>query len=157
MYSALNVDAYVPVAPENVTNVPTVSPVVDAISVSQVQYSQLNTIDDSTDIEGRVFPTRLEKKTMDLGNPDAIKIIKKVTPRITGTAGTIVYIRIGTQMLSDDDVSWGTEQQYTIGTDREVYFTQKGRFISIRMRTQNIGDSWKCHGFYIDAAETGRY
>ena len=35
-YSALNVEAYVPVAPENVTYVPTVRLVVDAVTVTVV-------------------------------------------------------------------------------------------------------------------------
>jgi len=131
------------------------NPTIDTLSSAVT--SAINIIGDTFDIDGVAMPSKLEKLTMDLGDPDAIKIIKSVTPRITGSVGTVVYIRIGTQMLSDDNVTWGSEQAYTIGTDREVYFTQKGRFLSIRMRTQAVGDNWKCHGFFFSTAVSGKY
>ena len=131
------------------------NPTVDALA--GIVTLAINTIGDTYDIDGVAFPSKLEKKSMDFEYPDKIKMVKSVTPRITGIAGTQVYIRIGTQMNADDSITWGTEQVYTIGTDREVFFTQKGRFISIRLRTQEVGDYWKCHGLYIKAALTSAY
>jgi frataxin-like iron-binding protein CyaY len=131
------------------------NPTVDTLASAVA--SAINIIGDTYDIDGVAMPSRLEKATMDLGDPDQVKIVKSITPRITATAGTKIYIRVGTQMAPDDDISWGNEQLYTVGTDREAFFTQKGRFISVRMRTQDIGASWKCHGFYIKAAQSGRY
>ena len=131
------------------------NPTVDTLS-SAVTLA-INIIGDTFDIDGAAMTSKLEKVTMDLGEPDFIKVVKSVTPRITATSGTKVYIRIGTQMKPDDNITWGTEQLYTVGTDRESYFTQKGRFISIRMRTQDIGANWTCHGFYIKAAMSGKY
>jgi frataxin-like iron-binding protein CyaY len=131
------------------------NPTVDTLASAVT--SAINIIGDTYDIDGVAMPSRLEKATMDLGDPDQIKIVKSITPRITASAGTKVYIRVGTQMAPDDDISWGNEQLYTVGTDREAFFTQKGRFISVRMRTQDTGANWKCHGFYIKAAQSGRY
>ena len=131
------------------------NPTVDTLS-SAVTLA-INVIGDTYDIDGAAMTSKLEKVTMDLGDTDLIKIVKSVTPRITANAGAKVYIRIGTQMNPDDNISWGTEQLYTVGTDREAYFTQKGRFISIRMRTQDIGANWQCHGFYIKAASSGKH
>ena len=131
------------------------NPTVDALSSAVT--SAINIIGDTFDIDGAAMPSKLEKLTMDLGNPDAIKIITSLTPRITGTTGTKVYIRIGVQLLADDVVSWSGEQVYTIGNDREVHFHEKGRFISVRMRTQDIGANWTCHGFYMKVAESGKY
>ena len=119
--------------------------------------SAINIIGDSYDIDGVAMTSKLEKVTMDLGDPDTVKMVKSVTPRITAAAGTKVYIRVGTQFNPDDSISWGNEVLYTVGTDREAHFTQKGRFISIRMRTQDIGSNWKCHGFFIKAAQSGRH
>ena len=130
---------------------PTVDTLASAVTLA------LNIIGDTYDIDGVAMTSKLEKVTMDLGTPDMIKIVKSVTPRITASAGTKIYIRIGTQLNPDDDITWGSEQLYTVGTDREAFFTQKGRFISIRMRTQDIGANWKCHGFYIKAANSGRH
>ena len=131
------------------------NPTVD--SLASAVTSAINKIGETYDLDGAAMVSKLEKTTMDLGNPDKVKIIKSVTPRITGTAGTKVYIRLGTQMNPDDTVTWSGEQTYTIGTDREAFFIVKGRFISIRMRTQDVGANWKCHGFYLKGAESGGY
>lgn len=130
---------------------PTVDTLASAVTTA------INIIGDSYDVDGVAMTSKLEKVTMDLGDPDTVKMVKSVTPRITATAGTKIYISIGTQFNPDDTVSWGSEVLYTVGTDREAHFTQKGRFISIRMRTQDTGVNWKCHGFYIKAANSGRH
>ncbi len=130
---------------------PTVDTLVSAVTTA------INIIGDTFDIDGAAMTSKLEKVTMDLGDPDKIKIVKSVTPRITADAGTKIYIRIGTQLTPDEAISWGTEQLYTVGTDRESFFSQKGRYISVRFRTQDIGANWAIHGFYIKAAESGRH
>jgi hypothetical protein len=130
---------------------PTVDTLASAVTLA------INIIGDTFDIVGVAMPSRLEKATMDMGDPDRIKMVKSVTPRITATAGTKVYIRIGTQFNPDDTIVWGSEVLYTVGTDREAHFTEQGRFISIRMRTQDIGANWKCHGFYIKTKPVGKY
>ena len=99
----------------------------------------------------------LEKATMDLGDPDAIKFIESVVPRITASNGTVVHIRVGVQFSPDDSISWSGEQTYIVGTDREAHFHEKGRFISVRFRTDGTGVNWKLHGFYIKGKPSGRY
>lgn len=140
---------------EGVWNPVSSNPTIDTLA-SAVETA-INIVGDSFDIVGQAMPSMLEKATMDLGEPDQIKIVKSVTPRITGKEGTQVYIRIGTQFSPDDAITWSGEELYTIGTDREVFFTEKGRFISIRMRTEDLGTNWTCHGFYIKAAVSGKY
>ncbi len=117
----------------------------------------VHVIDNDEDIDGAPFSSRLEKATMDLGDPDVFKYIDAVVPRITAANGTIIHIRVGTQDLPDDSISWSGEQTYTVGTDREAHFHEKGRFISVRMRTDGTGVNWKCHGFYLKGKPSGRY
>ena len=131
------------------------NPTVDALASAATLA--INTLGETNDFDGSVMTSSLEKLSMDLGDPDHIKMVKSVTPRITANAGTNIYIRIGTQDSPDDTVSWGSEVLYTVGTDREAHFTQKGRFISIRMRTQDANTFWKCHGFYFKAALSGKH
>ncbi len=98
----------------------------------------------------------LEKLTMDLGT-DEIKIVKSVSPRITAETGTNIYINVGYQFNPDDDITWATEQLYIVGVDRKTDFTVKGRYISVRFRTQDAATNWKLHNFHIDAAVSGSY
>ena len=130
---------------------PTIDSLASAVTLA------INIIGDTFDIDGSPMTSKLEKTMIDLGDPDHVKIIKSVTPRITANVGTKVYIRLGYQMEPDDNVTWTDEVLYTVGTDREAHFTMTGRFISIRMRTQDAGDNWKCHGFYFKAKRSGKY
>jgi len=117
----------------------------------------INQLDQTNDFDGAAMASSLEKLSMDFGDPENIKMIKSVRPRITADAGTKIYIRLGTQDHPDDQINWGNEVVYMVGTDREAYFTTKGRFISIRMRTQDTGVHWKCHGFAFDKIHCGKY
>ncbi len=117
----------------------------------------IHSIDETNDIDGAAFPSRLEKATMDLGDPDSIKLVHAVVPRITANNGTIIHMRVGTQLNPDDSISWSPEQTYTVGTDREAHFSVKGRYISVRMRTDASGVAWKCHGFFLKVKNSGSH
>lgn len=134
---------------------PSSNPTFDALAIAKTL--SIDAVDDTQDFNTTVMLSRLEKATMDLGDPDHVKMIKSVTPRVTAEAGTVIYIRVGTQMAPDDPITWSTERAYTVGTDRETHFSVKGRFISVRMRTQDMNTSWKCHGFYIKAKRAGKH
>jgi len=136
-------------------NAPSANPTAD--SLHSIATLAINTIDDTYDFEGSPMVTRLEKRSMDLGEPEKVKYIDSVIPRITGTAGMTVYIRIGTQLNPDDTITWQTEQAYVVGTDREVHPDVKGRYISIRFRTEGTGENWKLHGFTIKGKPAGDY
>jgi len=46
---------------------------------------------------------------------------------------------------------------YTVGADREAHVSAKGRYISVRMRTQDTNTSWKCHGFFFKGKVSGKH
>jgi len=118
---------------------------------------KLGILDQGNNVFDVAMNTTLEKTSMDFGDPDSIKIIKTIRPRITANAGTSIYIRVGVQFNADDPIQWNTERLYTVGTDREAYFTCKGRYISVRFRTQDIDETWALHGFTIETALSGNY
>jgi len=140
--------AQIPYAP--ISDNPTTDTLVSATS------GQLGILDDTFDSFGIPMVSSLEKRTMDLGS-DSVKIVKSISPRITAATGTIVYIRVGYQFHPDDEIIWSTEQQYIVGVDRKSDFTVKGRYISVRFRTQDLATNWKLHSFFIDAAQSGQY
>ena len=136
-------------------DLPAANPTADSLHNSTTLA--IHVIDQTNDIDGSPFSSRLEKATMDLGDPDSIKMVESVVPRITADSGVKIFIRIGTQYRPDDSINWSPEQTYTVGTDREAHFHEKGRFISVRFRTDGKGVNWKLHGFYIKAKESGKY
>jgi hypothetical protein len=132
-----------------------VNPTADTLM--QAATLSLNVIGETYDFDGLPMATLLEKTSMDLGDPESVKIINSVVPRITADAGTIIFIRIGTQLLPDESINWSSERQFVVGTDKEAHFHEKGRYVSVRMRTEGLGTKFVCHGFYIEAKESGKY
>jgi hypothetical protein len=118
--------------------------------------SKLGIIDQSFDNYGVAMVSTLEKLSMDFGTM-AVKIVKSITPKIEATAGTVINIRVGTQDRADDVIRYSPEVQFVVGTDREAHFLSKGRFISVRFRTDGLGSDWVMHGFSVELAEAGRY
>ena len=117
---------------------------------------RLGVLDESFDFISSPMTTQLEKVTMELGTNN-VKIVNSVTPRITASAGAIVYIRIGVQFNPDDEITWATERPFKVGIDREAHFHEKGRYISVRFRTHDSAISWKLHSFDIEIAKGGKY
>jgi len=143
-YAYADAQAQVPYAPQ--ASNPTTDSLVSASTL------KLGIVDDSFDVYGVAMTSTLEKNSMTLGDEDRIKIIKSVTPQITAPVGTKVFIRLGTQMFPDDQITYSPEQEYVVGMQREAFFTVKGRYISIRFRTQDPSLTWALHGFFFLAA-----
>jgi len=65
-----------------------------------------------------------------MGDPERIKTVTRVIPKLTGTSGTVVSVRVGTQMTPSDDITWATTQTYTIGTSKQIDALVTGKLIS---------------------------
>jgi len=116
---------------------------------------RLGIIDEGYDSYDVPMVSTLEKHSMDLDS-DAVKLVDSIIPQITAEAGTVVYIRVGSQMLPDEHITWHDEQEYTVGTSRETFHLVKGRYISVRFRTSGLGVNWKLHSFRIRIKQAGK-
>lgn len=132
-----------------ISNNPTTDTLVSASTM------KLGIIDDGYDSYNVPMPSSLEKHSMGLDS-DRIKMVDSIIPRITADVGTQLWIRIGTQMLPDDTITWHPEQEYIVGTDRDTHHLAKGRYISVRFRTDSAGLNWKLHGFRMKTKECGK-
>lgn len=131
------------------------NPTVDTLATANTLA--IHAVDETFDFDGSPMSSKLEKASMDLGDPDSVKVVDSIAPRITATNGTIIKISIGTQLTPDESIDWSPEATYTVGTDRQAHFSVKGRFISVRMRTDGTNVNWKCHGFYLKVKPSGRH
>ena len=117
----------------------------------------IHNMDETFDNLGTAIPTKLEKLSMDFGDHETIKFVSKIVPRITANTGVKVFIRVGTQQFADDVVFWHEEQTFCVGVDCEVSTLAKGRYISVRLRTQEVNVPWQFHGLSFDIKESGRF
>lgn len=128
-----------------VSSLPGNSAVVNSFSVKALSTG-LFIIDETNDFDSQAMSSSLEKQSMDLGDMHRVKLVNKVVPQITAPNGTKVYIRLGVQMRPDESISWLQEVLFTVGEDDHVSVIGKGRYISIKLRTEDLNTSWKCHG-----------
>lgn len=71
--------------------------------------------------------------TKDVG---AIKVPKAIFPKVYGTDGDVLSVRVGTAASPDGTVTWSNTYSFTIGTDYKVDLVGarlRGRFIHLRV------------------------
>lgn len=83
-----------------------------------------------------------------------IKHLKAVYPRITGTAGTVVYVYLHTQSIADGTVTNYGPKEFTIGTTRKINTRVKGRLIGITFA--GYDNNWQLTGYSLDVDIEGR-
>lgn len=109
----------------------------------------------STDF-GTVISASLERTGMSLNDPQAVKTVRSILPRIDGTRGAEISIQVGASMYPDTEPTWSTAQTFTVGTSNKIDTFATGRFIAVRFA--NVGYSeWRMRSFDIDYVNAGRY
>ena len=86
----------------------------------------------------------------------AMKFIRNIWPRITGTVGGVVNVTIGTQMDITTDIVWGTAQPYTIGSTQKLDVLATGRLLALKFSSNSLID-WKLHGYELDVDFGGNF
>ena len=109
----------------------------------------------STDF-GTVISGYLERTGMHLGDPNAVKTITGIRPRIDGATGATVTVEIGGAMSPDATPTWSTAQTFTIGSSIKIDSFATGRFLSVRFENVDYAQ-WRMRSFDIDYVNAGRY
>lgn len=110
---------------------------------------------------GNTYPdgslqARVSRESLDLGDSATVKLVTEVWPRIVGTAGDLLQIRVGSQMEPDQPVEWSGFQPFVIGTDTVLHTFARGRYISVEAQSTD-GNSWRLTGFDMKVEQAGRY
>ncbi len=126
-------------------------------SLAKATSFAIHNMNEGFDNLGVAIPSLLEKDSMDFGSPSVVKLITKIIPKITAVPGTEVHIRIGTQFDPDDVIVYQPEQIFTVGTSRELSTIAKGKYISIRLRTDDVNAAWRLHSLELEVQDAGRF
>jgi hypothetical protein len=99
---------------------------------------------------------------MDLGTPESLKYVRRVWPRVEGSTGTTLEIRIGVQNDPTAGISWSPLQEFRINEDTFLNFDLSGRFISVRFEDLSAPGStpnalWRVHGFDLEYTFQGDF
>lgn len=123
----------------------------------------LSVVAGATDFAGSAEVAEVERTGLGISfntqqPPDisSMKFCSRIWPKLTGTAGTVVQVRFGTQMEFNETPNWGGWQDFTIGTSQKIDVTASGRLFAIGFKSELTGD-WKLQGFDLDVQKLGNF
>ena len=125
--------------------------------------SRLLFIDDTNSTrEGNAVGGQITRESLDLNSPESFKYVRRIWPRITGSTGTIVGVRIGVQSHPTSGISWSPIQPFAVNIDEFLNFDRAGRYISVRFQEDNapgapVQTVWQVHGFDLEYTLQGEY
>ena len=125
--------------------------------------SRLLFVDDtSTNRDDSAVVGQITRESLDLGNPEALKYVRRVWPRIEGSTGTVVRIRVGVQDEPSEGISWSALQDFKVNEDDFLNFDASGRYISVRFEDDGtpgaaVNPSWRVHGFDLEYTFQGDF
>ena len=104
----------------------------------------------------------ITRESLDFGAPQEVKYIRRIWPRITGSTGTIIKVRVGVQDDPTSAISWSVTQDYRINVDDFLNFDSSGRYISVRFAEDiapgaPIQSVWGVHGFDVECVLQGQF
>lgn len=119
---------------------------------------QFRGVGEGTDFKVLTMTTLLQKDSMDFGDTNKIKFVKSVMLNWDDpTPGRTAIVTIGTQMWPDDAITWGTGKIAVASATTELFFNQKGRYISIKIETTDAASEGVQRGFSVDFKYVGEY
>jgi hypothetical protein len=112
--------------------------------------------DAGSSFDGTGIPAALGRTGITFDDPDTVKLIRSITPRIDAPAGTVVYISAGGSMDAEVAPSYGTPVAYTVGSTRKADLFASGRFLAWRI-TSTAGPRWRIKSMTADVQMMGAY
>ena len=94
----------------------------------------------------------LAKETDSLGTPFVVKNFRSIYPRVSGTAGFTVDVRIGTQMRPSDPITWAAKQTFDPATKENLNFFVSGRYLSVEFSSTGL-EAWQLDGYGVEFTE----
>lgn len=116
-----------------------------------------STLRDDSNVVGQIT-----RESLDLGTPEALKYVRRVWPRIEGSTGTTIRIRIGVQNEPSEGITWSPLQDFKVNEDDYLNFDQSGRYISVRFEDPGEPEAaanalWRVHGFDLEYTFQGDF
>lgn len=116
----------------------------------------ISAVDIGATFNGTNVTATLERKHLDFGEPNRVKLVRSVIPRIDGTAGTDISIQIGGSNDPNVEPVYSAAQTYTIGSTYKVDTFTSGKYISIKYSSTSA-QPWRLSSYDFDLDLMGEY
>lgn len=117
---------------------------------------RLYLLDGTTSFDGALPVAYLERRGLHADVPDQIKLATLVRPRIFGSAGKTVNVRIGGQEDPWAEPDWSDPMPFIVGETAELDCDVAGRYLAIRYESGSAYE-WRLDGYEIDVELLGHY
>ncbi len=115
--------------------------------------TKLYMLDASNSFDGTLPVAYLERRGLSFGEPERIKLVKSIRPRISGNTGYIVNVKVGSSNDPYADPMWGPAMAHTIGSTVSNDCMVSGRYIAVRFESNNAYQ-WRMDSYDLEL-ETG--
>jgi len=133
------------------------NPTEDALLQADRIGNQTLAINEGNDIDGVAITHRVERSGLDLGDPETVKLVRAVVPRVIGLTGTVLTIRIGAAPNDDDVITWSPPVTFTIGGSQKIDLFAQGRFLAFSVESTLDQAPWTITGMDFDYDTQGRF
>lgn len=131
------------------------------IGASQAGSGALPVFDQGTQNDSSNIAVEVAHSFIDIVHKDLpaeyMKLVRRVRPYFTPeSAGAVVYFRIGMTNGISEPVRWTEEQEFTVGTTRDLFVRKQGRYMTWKIRSAT-DVTWELDGIDVDVAVGGSY
>lgn len=117
---------------------------------------ELYLLDGSLTYDGDRPESFIERVGLSFGEPETIKTVRGIRPRILGQDGASVMIKVGYQNDPYETPTYTAEMMHTIGETVSNDCFVSGRYIAIRFEAGSAY-TWRLDSFEVDVVSTGRW
>ena len=112
-------------------------------------------LDSSSYANGTVITSYLERQGMSFGQPEGMKLIKRIRPRITGTTGT-VKVSVGSGADPYVSPAYGPSVDFTVGSTIACDVLHSGRYISVKFESGTAA-AWRLDSYDVELDVTSGF
>lgn len=116
----------------------------------------LSVIDNGALIDGAPVAGFIERIGLPAGPRGQRFLLKSIRPRINAPVGTVLKIRGGASERIGNDVTWGAEVTYTVGTDEKADTLVSGQYLAYRIAS-DTAISWSIEALELEIEPLGAY
>lgn len=118
--------------------------------------TKLYMMDSSSSFDGAIPSAYLERRGLSFGAPETMKLVRGIRPRIVGSTGQTVKIRIGGQTDPWAEPEWGITMDHVIGETVANDCFVSGRYITVRLET-GTAYQWRLDSYDLDIETAGAW
>jgi len=116
----------------------------------------LTNVDASVTNNGVNIKASISKSGLSLGNPQRKKLIRRIWPKMSAAAGTLVQIRVGAHDQPNSQVQWADPVPFVIGVDEKADSFASGRYLAFEI-SSNSEQPWALTGIDVEYSAQGEW